>query len=182
MSATAASSRKPASKQIGVPDGLAREAEELLNELLAKCPMSYRPKIEWRHLPSSAGIAYHHRRVIALSRVLVTDTERLNVTLTHEYAHLVSTDRHGREGAGHGAKWKAIMRELGAEPKRTHEYKVEPHVRRQEVCYKCTRCGALILRKRRLPANKRWIHVLCEGRLKLEYVKQVGGVQSEVLQ
>ena len=33
-------------------------------------------------------------------------------TLTHEIAHLIAWEKHGRRAAPHGKEWKAIFREL----------------------------------------------------------------------
>lgn len=44
----------------------------------------------------------------------------VNDTCPHEVAHLVAFDLYGREGWGHGPRWKNVMRALGQKPERCH--------------------------------------------------------------
>jgi predicted SprT family Zn-dependent metalloprotease len=147
-------------------------ADRLLDELCERFPIGYRPVLVWKRLRVSAGIAKYRERTIVLSRTILTDRERLDTTLKHEYAHLLAVARHGRKAAGHGPHWQAAMSDLGLEPAVRHQYEVVRNAKRQEVGYRCRRCGALITRGRRLNGRRRYVHSLCGGPLKLEFVRQ----------
>jgi SprT protein len=60
-------------------------------------------------------------------------------TVPHEVAHLIAFARHGTRIRPHGAEWVAIMRHMGAEPKRCHAYDVSGlAIRRlRELDYHC---------------------------------------------
>lgn len=152
---------------------LETRAYALLGELCLRHPCGFVPAVVWKNLRVSAGIAKYRERQIVLSRLLLVDEARLDSTLKHEYAHHLAVARHGRRAAGHGPHWQAAMRELGLEPKVRHDYPVERNAPRQEVGYRCRRCGALITRTRRLNRRRKYFHSLCGGPLKLEYVKSV---------
>lgn len=148
-------------------------AESLLDELALRNPVGYRPRLEWRNLRVTAGLAFYKEGLIVLSRLVVTDAERLRVTLLHEYAHLLAFARQGMRGAGHGPAWQAAMRELGLPPNVRHAYDVRRNERRQAVTYRCLRCGSALERHRRLPRRRKWMHAGCGGALKLESVKSI---------
>ena len=152
-----------------VDPALAQLAESWLDELMQAIPLRSRPVIEWRGYRVSAGMAYFRARVIGLSRHVIRNAEQLHTTLVHEYAHLVAYERHGRAGAGHGPAWRQAMIELGAQPKRTHQYEVQRNQAKKEVGYQCLKCGAIIKRKRRLPKNRLYLHATCMGRLAFSY-------------
>ena len=59
------------------------------------------------------------------------------------------------------------MRDLGAEPTRTHSYEVEPPRQSKEVTYRCEKCQREMVRKRRLPAGRKFVHAQCGGSLRL---------------
>jgi SprT protein len=149
---------------------LGEHAERLLDDLCERFPMGYRPALLWKPLRVSAGIAYWTRGHIGLSLYLLDTAERLEVTLVHEYAHLLAVHRHGKAGAGHGPHWQQAMRDLGAEPIVRHRYDVVRNAERQEVEYSCVLCGVKLRRHRRLPRNRKYVHAGCGGSLKLEGV------------
>ena len=146
-------------------------AASVLSELCEKHPLGYTPKLVWKQLRVTAGTAHYRAGMITLSSIVLCDSERLNITLKHEYAHLMAYVRHGKKGAGHGVHWRSAMVELGLEPKVRHKYDVQRNVARQEVAYACQRCGATLLRKRRLPSRRKYVHAKCGGALKLHYVR-----------
>lgn len=154
------------------PD-LAAYADEVLREVQASHPLPYAPKVEWRNYRVTAGMAYYRIGVIGLSRIVLTDRQRLRETLLHEYAHLLAVARHGRRAAGHGPAWKQAMLELGMEPNVRHTYSVERNTPRQKVTYRCLSCGKLLQRSRRLPRRKRYVHANCGGDLRLVKVERV---------
>jgi SprT protein len=151
--------------------GLHAHAEALLADLMCQAPLKRRPKIEWRSYRVTAGVAYYRAGVIGLSKLVLKTPEQLSTTLIHEYAHLLAYERHGRAGAGHGVLWKSVMIELGQDPRRTHNYEVQRNQPRQEVGYRCIRCGITVVRKRRLPKGRRYVHARCGGDLRLSYVR-----------
>jgi SprT protein len=156
------------------PDSpLDQSARTLLNQLSAAHPLGYTPSLQWRNLRVTAGLAYYKEGLIVLSRLVLTDEARMEITLRHEYAHLLAVARHGRKGAGHGVHWQQAMRELGVQPKVRHNYEVERNERRQEVTYRCARCNASFNRHRRLPRKRKWVHAGCGGPLRLESVKRI---------
>ncbi|MFQ3586404.1 MAG: SprT-like domain-containing protein [Fimbriimonadaceae bacterium] len=158
---------KPPSPEIG------EFAVKLLAELMAEHPLGRVPEIHWRSLRVTAGLAYHREHRIALSRLVLTDRERLEETLRHEYAHLLAVARHGPSAAGHGPEWRQAMRDLGQEPKVHHSYEVRRNRPRQQVAYRCERCGCLIFRARRLPRRRRYVHVGCGGRIRFAWARPV---------
>lgn len=152
---------------------LEEQAEAILDELCRDHPLGYRPQLVWKNLRVTAGIARYLEKQIVLSRTLLLDEARMISTIKHEYAHLLAVARHGRKAAGHGPQWKLAMRDLGEEPTVRHCYEVERNSRRQEVGYRCKRCGTMIVRHRRLARGRRYYHVACGGSLKLEFVRAV---------
>lgn len=150
---------------------LQARAQELLLRACEQHPIGYVPKIVWKRFRVTAGQAHYKTGVIALSSILLNEPSRLETTLLHEYAHLMAYVRHGRKGVGHGEAWKAAMREVGLEPIVRHKYEVQRNVARQEVAYSCQRCGATLLRRRKLPSRRRYVHANCGGSLKLQAVR-----------
>jgi SprT protein len=152
---------------------LRHEAEILLADLTRRFPMSYEARIVWKAMRVSAGMAYFRTGLIGLSSRVLDDSEKLRLTLVHEYAHLLAVDRHGRKAAGHGPLWQNVMIELGAAPTVRHRYQVERNQPRQRVTYLCVRCGTLVHRARRLPKRRRYVHAPCGGNLKLQSVEKI---------
>ena len=148
-------------------------AQSLLLHLCEQFPMGYTPSLTWKNLRVTAGLALYQKQAIVLSRLVLTDRERLRVTLTHEYAHLLAFQRHGRKGAGHGKHWRQAMVDLGLEPAVQHTYPVQRNAKRQSVVYRCLKCGSKLQRARRLPGRKRYVHARCGGALKLEAVERI---------
>lgn len=147
-------------------------AQRLLSQLSQDFPMGYVPKLTWKSLRVTAGIAYYKRGEIALSRLVLDTEERLRITLTHEYAHLLAVHRHGQKGAGHGRHWQQAMRDLGLEPIVKHDYPVQRNATRQKVVYQCVKCGVKLNRARRLPKRRKYVHARCGGGLRLESVER----------
>lgn len=154
------------------PD-LIEHADRLLDRLCADFPIGYRPQILWKRLRVTAGMAYFRAKAIGLSSIVLDSHEKLEITLRHEYAHLMAYARHGRKGAGHGEHWRAAMHELGLKPEVHHRYDVQRNQKRQQVAYLCQRCGTVITRSRRLPRRRKYVHVNCGGFLKLHGVQRL---------
>lgn len=147
-----------------MPDqGLALFADSLLEELAARFPMGYTPNLVWKNLRVTAGVAHFKSRAITLSSVLMTDEDRVSITLRHEYAHLLAYSRHGRQGIGHGKPWRQAMVELGLVPEVRHTYEVQRNEKRQQVVYQCSRCGFELVKARRFQKRVRYLHRDCGG-------------------
>lgn len=148
-------------------------ARELLASLCASHPMGYTPRLEWRGYRVSAGMAYYQAGVIGLSRTVIRDEAQMRDTLVHEYAHLLAYVRNGKSAIGHGCHWQRAMRDLGAEPKVRHSYPVLRNSTRQQVGYLCQKCGAILVRSKRLPRKRRYIHTDCGGSIRYAWTRQV---------
>lgn len=95
--------------------------------------------------------------------------EFLRRTVPHEVAHYLAYRLHGRQIRPHGREWQALMRALGADPSRCHDYDVSDlcarrlryftyhcgcsehrlsSIRHHKVSagarYRCRRCGGLL--------------------------------------
>ena len=158
---------------------LDRYAQDLLRQLAAAFPLRSPAKIEWRTYRVAAGKAYFNHGIIGLSMRLLDTEEKVRDTLIHEYAHLLAVDRHGRVAANHGPLWQRAMRDLGAEPTRTHSYTVEPPRQSKEVIYRCEKCAREIVRKRRLPRGRIFVHAQCGGSLRLIAEARIMNVRPE---
>ena len=148
-------------------------AQQRLEELSLEFPLGYEPELIWRGYRVTAGLAYYRKGVIGLSNRVLKDEKAVLDTLLHEYAHLLAVARHGPSAAGHGPAWKQAMADLGQEPKVRHNYEVERNVTRQAVTYLCVRCGTHVVRARRLPKRRRYVHANCGGDLRLAKVERV---------
>jgi SprT protein len=127
----------------------------------------------WRGYRVTAGLAYYKTGIIGLSTRVLKDEKSVVDTLTHEYAHLLAVVRGGLRAAGHGPEWQRAMRDLGLEPKVRHNYEVERNTARQTVTYVCVRCGRSVVRNRRLPKRRRYVHANCGGDLRLSKVERI---------
>lgn len=156
-----------------------RLAVDLLASLCAKFPLGYRPELIWKQLRVTAGLAYFKTGEIALSSLLLTDEERVRSTLIHEYAHLLAVARHGRKAAGHGKAWRQAMIDLGEEPTVRHCYPVERNRARQSVGYVCSKCGQTLVRSRRLPRRRQYVHAACGGPIKFAWARTATIEQDE---
>jgi predicted SprT family Zn-dependent metalloprotease len=149
-----------------MPSEVVAFAETLLDDLFARFPLGARPKIVWKNLRVTAGMAYYKQNQIGLSRLILTDEARVRDTLTHEYAHLLAVHRKGPKAACHGVSWAGAMLEMGAEPRVRHNYEVRRNRRHMEVVYLCAKCGTRIVRPKRLPRKRRYLHVNCGGEIR----------------
>ena len=140
---------------------------------MAQFPLGYEPKVVWRAYRVTAGLAYYRKGVIGLSSRVLKEESQVLDTLIHEYAHLLAVVRHGNRAAGHGPEWQRAMLDLGQEPKVRHCYEVERNVARQRVTYQCLKCGKPIIRARRLPKRRRYIHANCGGDIKLAKIEKI---------
>lgn len=75
----------------------------------------------WNNRKRAFGVCVYSKKEIQLSRILTkqVDEEQVLDTILHEIAHALTP------GAGHGARWKAMARRVGATPKATCNAKVD---------------------------------------------------------
>lgn len=80
------------------------------------------PKIEWTVIGTTAGRAWLNQWRIQLNEQLCKENveDFINSTVPHEVAHLVAYKVFGDDG--HGKGWKSVMRALGLDPERCHDY------------------------------------------------------------
>lgn len=147
-------------------------ADLILQDLCSTHPLPYPPKLVWRKLRVTAGTANPRTGTITLSEIVLKTPEQIRATVIHEYAHLLTVARHGRQVAKHGTEWKQVMRELGEEPVVRHSYEVVRNMRRQVVIYECRSCGQQITRSRRLPKSRKYVHAGCGGDLLLVRIER----------
>lgn len=158
---------------MSLPHELIAAADEALAWAMERHPLPAVPKIVWKGYRVTAGMAYYRIGTIGLSKFVLTTPEQVRETLLHEYAHLLAVHREGVKAANHGEPWKRAMRDLEQAPTTRHRFPVERNTPRQCVTYLCLRCGAKILRNRRLPKRRRYVHVNCGGDLRLHAVERV---------
>jgi predicted SprT family Zn-dependent metalloprotease len=161
-------------------DEYIQAASDALAEAVRRHPMGYVPKVQWRGYRVSAGMAYYKLGVIGLSARVLATPEAVRETLLHEYAHLLAVHRHGLKAANHGPYWQQAMLDLGLTPTVRHRYEVERNSPRQRVTYVCLRCGISLVRSRRLPRRRKYVHADCGGDLRLHKVESVtvGGART----
>jgi predicted SprT family Zn-dependent metalloprotease len=157
--------------RLATPDpALDALAQDILASILVKFPLPHEPTLEWRRMPVTAGIADYRRWVIGLSAIVLTDETRLRITLLHEFAHLLAVSRGGLKERGHGPMWQQAMRDVGLDPVVTHRYEVTRNQKRQEVIYRCAKCGHQFQKARRFPKGRVYLHRDCGGVLKMQEV------------
>jgi len=95
----------------------------------------------------SLGLCLYTDRRIELSRYLVRDNDEQAVreTMLHEIAHALAGP-----AAGHGPRWKAVCRHIGARPERIDCRATMPEGDWRATC---SHCGAVYARHRRPPGG-----------------------------
>jgi SprT protein len=89
------------------------------------------------------GRAFYRQYKINLNPVLLSDENELESTFAHELAHLVAVEIFGKCGAGHGRKWKWVMKTMGYPPERCGNFAAAEALRRPQKIqtYVECRCG-----------------------------------------
>jgi len=134
------------------------EAQHLARELMTKHGL-----VNWRfqfdHARRRFGSCRLRTRTITLSRplTLLNTIDEVRDTILHEIAHAVTP------GDGHGAKWKAACRAIGATPKRCYDDAavVSPPRREAPMVIGCANCNWWADRRRR--TRRKLICKLCRG-------------------
>jgi predicted SprT family Zn-dependent metalloprotease len=129
----------------------------------------------WRfafdHARRRFGCCNYTRKVISLSRPLTLLNAEAEVrdTLLHEIAHALCPPREG-----HGPRWRAKCREIGARPRRCYSDAtvVSPPRPPAPYQYGCGRCEWWVERRRRV-ARVRYVCAKCRG--PLTYRQRVTG-------
>ncbi len=134
-------------------------------------PIRSHPLVVVKPYRVSAGMAYYRRNVIGVSAYVLQTPEQVRETTLHEYAHLLAVHRHGERAANHGAAWKQAMQDLGIPPVVRHNLPVVRNARHVRVIYRCTKCKAEIVRSRRLNSRRKYLHVNCNGVIKLDRIE-----------
>jgi predicted SprT family Zn-dependent metalloprotease len=103
-------------------------------------------------------------RLITLSRplTLLNTEEQVRDTILHEIAHALTP------GEGHGPRWRAKCREIGAKPARcyTDDSVVSPARSPAPFRFGCAACGWWVERRRR--SRGKYICARCRGPLAYE--------------
>jgi len=83
-----------------------------------------------KRMTHTAGLAFVTRackgKEIRLSASLLASEGQAFITRTpgHEAAHIIAVELFGKEGRGHGIRWREVMKVIGIEDKRCHSYTV----------------------------------------------------------
>lgn len=83
------------------------------------------------------GKAWAGLNLIQINPGFVDDehySDLLNQTIPHEYAHILAGRKYGQR-VGHGPEWKYVMRLMGLEPRRCHNYDLTKVIK--VVMYRC---------------------------------------------
>ena len=113
------------------------------------------------HARRRFGKCEYDSRRITLSRplTLLNGIDEVRDTILHEIAHALCP------GAGHGPRWRATCRRIGATPKRcyTDEQVVSPARRAARYTMGCPRCQWWVARYRRPARRSRLVCTRCRG-------------------
>ena len=107
--------------------------------VLERYGMVMRPEVAWDLRGQAAGQANGRRNLIRFNRELAEryPEDFVAQTVPHELAHLVAFKKFGASIRPHGREWQAVIVALGAEPRRTHRYKVTPVRKLKRYAYQC---------------------------------------------
>lgn len=126
-------------------------------------------RVEWDNGKRRAGACHYDRRVISLSRIILSNAsdEDVRETILHEVAHALTP------GHSHDAVWRAKLIEMGGTGKRTHSMET-PKGRYELLCEQCGVVGHRHQAQGRMRVlisdqfrDTLYTHVGCGGRLRL---------------
>lgn len=87
-------------------------------------------------MKTKAGIAYTHNNTIVLNEYFIeTEIESMCLdTIPHEFAHIITEYRYGKNIAPHGKEWQLVAAlEFGIEPSTYHNYDMAPLLLTKEI-------------------------------------------------
>ena len=125
------------------PVSIQNLARQKLVELRAKARKFYGvevdPELSFDLRGMAAGQANYRENKIRLNRELLQEymSDFIEQTVPHEYAHLVAYRKFGSRIRPHGKEWRWVMQVLGADPIRTHNYRVSPVRKCRRFTYQC---------------------------------------------
>lgn len=131
-------------------------------------------RIQYDLRGTTAGKAYYGQALVKLNPILFHENTEdfIKNTIPHEIAHLLAVSIYGWSGRGHGPVWKDVMRKLGCNPARCHNYDVEnAKVKRKSNVTMgfCSKCGTGVrLAPRHLKALSRCSTRCCGASITLE--------------
>lgn len=101
------------------------------------------------------GLCYYTKKQIRLSLPLVQlnldKPAQIQETTLHEVAHSLSYTIFGREGSGHGPKWKMVAKAIGSNSERCYDHTVSTPMRR--YLYECPNCHQGTTRHKKISKN-----------------------------
>ena len=118
--------------------------EELRIEAKRLWGVDIRPEVLFDLRGQAAGQANYNANRIRLNLDLLMKygDDFVKQTVPHEFAHLVTYRRFGRQINPHGTEWKSVMIELGSSPSRTHKFESSPARRLKRFHYRCNCKGS----------------------------------------
>ena len=111
--------------------------DESVNKIMGSLP-GHELKIPFSFRTDMKGIAgrahcYSNKRIELSEQLFLENVEEFFLhTIPHEVAHILAVILYPDAKQHHGPEWKSVMRELGVEPVRCHNYDTSS-------CYKDTR-------------------------------------------
>lgn len=153
------------------------------------------PNVVYKTRGTTAGTAAPQINEIDLNPILLMNNVDAFMarTVPHEMAHLITSKVYphtneggwGKKRSPHGSEWKSVMRLLGADPSRCHQYDVSSVKKRtNKYEYVCEGCGEPVMMgvKRhnkhqlaRIAGRNQYSHNGCKG-AKLTWKPQLKGV------
>jgi predicted SprT family Zn-dependent metalloprotease len=141
------------------------DARQLASDLLRRHGL---PAAGWRfafdHARRRFGSCRYGPKLITLSRplTLLNSEDQVRDTLLHEIAHALCP------GDGHGRRWKAKCREIGAKPARCYTEAAVVSPARRPAPYRlgCPPCGWWVDRRR--ITGRTYVCVKCRTRLVIQ--------------
>lgn len=97
-----------------------------------------RPRVSFTKRGRSAGSCNYVKNLIKLNPVLLEENGQVFVDRTpvHEAAHAITKKLYPHAKA-HGHEWQSVMRKLGADTKRCHDFDTTNVTRGDKFPYKC---------------------------------------------
>ena len=103
------------------------------------------PEISYNLRGTTAGQAWYSKWLIKINMVLLTENfdDMIQNTIGHEVAHLIARSISNYRIKPHGHEWKSVMRLLGLNPTRCHNYNTDNSKVRtvKRIPYVCETCG-----------------------------------------